>query len=179
MLACAHALAGTTLSPQTGSSAVGASGNPAGAPEQASQSLADMARKLRKDKPAEVRMTEEEGKELFRSVDKVFSFASEGTGFPRRTPVKKQVVGPADIEKFTKQRPARADHSQRFGRAELTMKKFGRLPRDFDLREFLMKASGQSVPGLYDEETKTIWLLNTVAFDRQGPIPAHELTHVF
>src|SRR5882762_436219 len=107
MLACAYALAGTTLSPQTGSSAVGASGNPAGAPEQASQSLADMARKLRKDKPAEVRMTEEEGKELFRSVDRVFSFASEETGFPRRTAVKKQVVGPADIERFTKQRLSR------------------------------------------------------------------------
>ncbi|HZE27107.1 MAG TPA: hypothetical protein VE083_06960 [Terriglobales bacterium] len=30
---------------------------------------------------------------------------------------------------------------------------------------------------MYDEETKTIWLLDTVALDRQGPILAHELTH--
>src|SRR5262245_66505145 len=65
------------------------------------ESLADMARKLRKDKPSDVKMSAEERKDLFRSVDKVFDFASEDTGFPRRGPIKKAVVGPADIEKFT------------------------------------------------------------------------------
>src|SRR4029077_20014977 len=146
-------------------------------PAQDQPSLADIARKVRKDKPAEVRMTEAEGKELFRSVDKVFDFASEDTGFAKRSTVKKAVVGQADIEKFTKNRLARAEYSQRFARSELTMKKFGLLPRDFDLKEFLVKANGQSIAGLYDEETKTIWLLNTVSFDKQGPILAHELTH--
>ena len=147
------------------------------APEQQSQSLADVARKLRKDKPAEVKMTDVDAKELFRSVDKVFEFASEDTGFPRRTAVKKQIVGQADIEKFTKDRLAREDFSQRFARSELTMKKFGLLPRDFNLREFLVKANGQSIAGLYDDETKTISLLNTVSMEKQGPILAHELTH--
>ena len=170
-------LTSSSLCQQAESSGAGATGQTAAAPQQASQSLADMARKLRKDKPADIKMSAEEGKELFRSVDKVFDFASEDTGFPRRAPIKKAVVGQADIEKFTKERLAREEYSQRFARSELTMKKFGLLPRDFDLREFLVKANGQSVAGLYDEETKTIWLLNTVAFDRQGPILAHELTH--
>jgi hypothetical protein len=147
------------------------------APQQPSQSLADVARKLRKDKPAEVKMTDVDAQELFRSVDKVFEFASEDTGFPRRTTVKKQIVGQADIEKFTKDRLAREDFSQRFARSELTMKKFGLLPRDFNLREFLVKANGQSIAGLYDDETKTISLLNTVSMEKQGPILAHELTH--
>lgn len=146
------------------------------APAQ-SQSLADMARKLRKDKPAEVQMTDVDTKELFRSVDKVLEFASEDTGFPRRTAVKKQIVGQADIEKFTKERLARADFAKRFARSELTMKKFGLLPRDFNLREFLVKANGQQIAGLYDDETKTISLLNTVSIEKQGPILAHELTH--
>ena len=146
-------------------------------PAQEPQSLADVARKLRKDKPAEVKMTDVDAKELFRSVDKVFDFASEDTGFPKRSAVKKQIVGQADIEKFTKDRLARADFSQRFARSELTMKKFGLLPRDFNLREFLVKSNGQLIAGLYDDETKTIWLLNTVSFERQGPILAHELTH--
>ena len=141
------------------------------------QSLADMARKLRKDKPAEIKMTDVDAKELFKSVDKVFDFASEDTGFNRRSTVKKSIVGQVDIEKFTKDRLARADFSQRFARAELTMKKFGLLPRDFNLREFLVKANGQSIAGLYDDETKTIWLLNTVSMEKQGPILAHELTH--
>ena len=145
------------------------------APEQ--QSLADMARKMRKDKPADVRMTDVDTKELFRAVDKVLDFASEDTGFPKHGAVKKALVGPADIEKFTKDRLARAEYSQRFGRSELTMKKFGLLPRDFNLREFLVKSNGQSIAGLYDDETKTIWLLNTISMEKQGPILAHELTH--
>ena len=87
-----------------------------------------MARKIRKDKPAEVRMTDLDAKELFRSVDKVFDFASEDTGFAKHSAVKKEVVGQADIEKFTKDRLARAEYSQRFARSELTMKKFGLLP---------------------------------------------------
>jgi hypothetical protein len=146
------------------------------APEQP-QSLAELARKLRKDKPAEVRMTDVDTKQLFRSVDKVFEFASDDTGFPKHASVKKQIVGQADIEKFTKDQLARAEYSQRFARSELTMKKFGLLPRDFNLREFLVKSNGQSIGGLYNDETKTIWLLNTISLERQGPILAHELTH--
>jgi hypothetical protein len=164
------------LAQQSGSAIPPASSANATA-QQPSQSLADVARKLRKDKPAEVKMTDVDAKELFRSVDKVFEFASEDTGFPRRTAVKKQIVGQADIEKFTKDRLAREDFSQRFARSELTMKKFGLLPRDFNLREFLVKANGQSIAGLYDDETKTISLLNTVSMEKQGPILAHELTH--
>src|SRR5262250_449357 len=76
------------------------------------QSLADTARKLRKDKPADIKMTDVDAKELFKSVDKVLDFASEDTGFVRRSAVKKSIVGQADIEKFTKDRLARADFSQ-------------------------------------------------------------------
>jgi hypothetical protein len=172
------AIACCAVGQQAGSISVAPPSGTAAAPSaQEPQSLADIARKVRKDKPAEVKMTEVDAKELFSSVDKVFEFASEDTGFPKRSAVKKKIVGQADIEKFTKDRLARADFSQRFARAELTMKKFGLLPRDFNLREFLVKSNGQSIAGLYDEETKTISLLNTVSLERQGPILAHELTH--
>jgi hypothetical protein len=171
-------LALTAQGQQNGSATAAPASPPTvSAPAQQPQSLADVARKLRKDKPAEVRMTDVDTKELFRSVDKVFEFASEDTGFPKRTSVKKKLVGQADIEKFTKERLAQEDFSRRFARSELTMKKFGLLPRDFNLSEFLVKANGQSIAGLYDEESKTISLLNTVSIEKQGPILAHELTH--
>jgi hypothetical protein len=137
------------------------------------QSLADVARKLRKDKPAEVRMTDADTKELFRSVNKVLQFARghRFLGAPRQ----KQIVDKS-ISKSLQDR-LREDFSRRFARSELTMHKFGLLPRDFNLREFLVKANGQSIAGLYDDETKTISLLNTVSMEKQGPILAHELTH--
>ena len=175
VLVCSQTLVLSALGQQA-SPAASSNAAPEAAPAQG-QSLGDMARKLRKDKPAEVKMTDVDAKELFSTVDKVLEFASEDTGFPRRTAVKKQLVGQADIEKFTKDRLAREDFVKRFARSELTMKKFGLLPHDFNLREFLVKANGQQIAGLYDDETKVIWLLNTVSMEKQGPILAHELTH--
>ena len=141
------------------------------------QSLADVARKLRDKKPVEVKMSGEDAKELFRSVDTIFTFAAEDTGFPRHSTVKRQLVGQADVEKFTRERLAKAESTQRFSRTELTMKKFGFLPRDFNMSEFLVKSNAQRIAGYYDEEKKSISLLNWVPLERQRPILAHELTH--
>src|SRR5438445_5203300 len=44
------------------------SGSPASTPAPEPQSLADRARKLRKDKPAEIKMTDVDAKELFKGV---------------------------------------------------------------------------------------------------------------
>ena len=62
-------------------------------------------------------------------------------------------------------------------RSEMTMKKFGFLPREFDLRDFLAKANGKEVAGYYDEEKKTVYLLNWIPLEHQAPVLAHELTH--
>ena len=140
-------------------------------------SLGDVARKLRKDTTTEVRMTDADTKKLFESVDKIFTFASEDTGMPKRSAIKRQLVSKDDVEKFTSGRLAKEEFTQRFATAELSMKKLGYLPRDFKLREFLVKSSGQNVAGYYDEETKTISLLNWIPGDKQEPILAHELTH--
>lgn len=141
------------------------------------QSLGDIARGLRKSKQTEVQMTPADAQELFKKVDEIFEFASDDTGLPRRAPIKRRLVGEADVEKFFRERIARQDYAQRFERGELTMKKFGLLPRDFNLREFLVKANGQQVAGFYDDETKLISLLNWIPAEQQAPILAHELTH--
>ena len=142
-----------------------------------SQSLGDVARKLRKDTTTEVKMTDADTRKLFESVDKIFAFAAEDTGMPKHAAIKRQLVGKADVEKYTSGRLAREEFTQRFATSEASMKKLGFLPRDFNLREFLVKSNGQNVAGYYDEETKTISLLNWVSPDQQGPILAHELTH--
>src|SRR5712692_1998123 len=142
-----------------------------------SQSLGDVARKLRKDTTTEVKMTDADTKKLFDSVDKIFAFAAEDTGMPKHAAIKRQLVGKVDVEKFTSGRLAKEEFTQRFATSEASMKKLGFLPRDFNLREFLVKSNGQNIAGYYDEETKTISLLNWVSPDRQGPILAHELTH--
>jgi hypothetical protein len=141
------------------------------------QSLGDVARKLRKDTTNEVQMTDADTKKLFESVDKIFAFAAEDTGMPKHATVKRRLVSKADVETYAAGQMAKEEYTKRFAQEELTMKKIGFLPRDFDLKQFLVKSTGQQIAAYYDDETKTISMLNWVPPDRQEPILAHELTH--
>src|SRR6202050_1087558 len=140
------------------------------------QSLGDVARKLRKDTTDEVKMTDADTKKLFESVDRIFAFAAEDTGMPRHAAVKRRLVSKADVEKYASGQMAKEEFTKRFAQQELSMKKLGFLPRDFNLKEFLVKSTGQQIAAYYDDETKTISMLNWVPPDRQEPLLAHELT---
>jgi hypothetical protein len=141
------------------------------------QSLGDVARKLRKDTTNEVKMTDADTKKLFESVDTIFAFAAEDTGMPKHAAVKRRLVSKADVEKYAAGQMAKEEFAKRFAQQELSMKKLGFLPRDFNLKEFLVKSTGQEIAAYYDDETKTISMLDWVPPDRQEPILAHELTH--
>jgi hypothetical protein len=141
------------------------------------QTLGDVARKLRKDPTNEVKMTDADTKKLFESVDRIFAFAAEDTGMPKHAAVKRRLVSKADVEKYATGQMAKEEFTKRFAQEELSLKKLGFIPRDFNLKEFLVKSTGQEIAAYYDDETKTISMLNWVPPDRQEPILAHELTH--
>jgi len=175
MLICSL-LCGSAIGQQSASPAPMASGD-SSSPLDQGQSLGELARKMRKDHTAEVQMSDADAKELFKSVDKIVSFASEDSGFPKRSTVKRRLVGSAEVEKYTRDQQAKEEYAERFARSEMTMKKFGLLPREFNLREFVVKANGKEIAAYYDDETKTISMLNWIPLERQAPILAHELTH--
>ena len=169
-------LAGSVVAQEPASAAPGTTSDSNSSAGQG-QSLGELARKARKDHTAEVQMSDADAKELFKSVDKIVTFASEDTGFPKRSAVKRRLVSSAEVEKYTRDQQAKEGYAQRLARSEMTMKKFGLLPKEFDLREFVAKASGKEIAAYYDDETKTISMLNWIPLERQSPILAHELTH--
>src|SRR6266852_3279685 len=123
------------------------------------------------------KITSEETKELFQQVDEILRFASERTLLPIKHPVKKAMVNRAAVEKYIEDKFKDDVERIRFERSELVLKKFGMLPRTFDLHTFLVKLLGEQVAGYYDEETKTMNLLDWVEMEMQRPVMAHELTH--
>jgi hypothetical protein len=141
------------------------------------QSLGDLARRARKDHSEETQITPEDAKKLFSAVDKIAAFASQDTGFPQRATIKRRLVSPDEVEKSARTKMAKEEYSERFARSELTMKKFGLLPRNFNLKEFLIKVDRKEIAGYYDDETKSISLVNTIPLQQQEAILAHELTH--
>lgn len=122
-------------------------------------------------------VTDQEAKELFKSVDEILDFASKDTLLPIKHPVKKAMVSREQVEKYISDKFKDDVDRKRFERSELVLKKFGLLPRDFDLHTFLIKLYGEQVAGYYDEKTKKINLLNWVSLDMQKSVMAHELTH--
>ena len=118
-----------------------------------------------------------EARELFRSVDEILKFASKETGLPQHSRVKRRLVSRDKVVAYIEKHMEEDDDSQRMQRNSLVLKKFGLLPRDFDLKTFLVAMLREQVAGYYDPKTKTVNLLNWVNADQQKPVLAHELTH--
>src|ERR1051326_5094340 len=125
----------------------------------------------------EHRITDVEAKELFQSVDEILRFASQDTGLPVTKHVKRPIVSRQQVEKYIGDKFKNDADRIRFERSELVQKKFGLLPRDFDLHGFLIKLLTEQVAGYYDEKSKTMNLLDWNEPEMQRPVMAHELTH--
>ncbi len=122
-------------------------------------------------------VTAAEAKELFRSVDDILQFASEHTGLPILHPVKKKLANREEVAKYVEARMKEQGSGERFDRSALSLKRLGLLPRDFNLRQYMLGLYKEQVEGWYDAHSKTVYLLDWVEPEIQKPVMAHELVH--
>ncbi len=130
------------------------------------------------DDDAPYKISATEAKDLFREADEILEFASKDSGLPIRHSVKKKLTSRDEVERFLRKHMAEDEDAQRMQRSELVLKKFGLLPRDFDLQKFLIALLKEQVAGYYDPKSKTVNLLDWIGLEQQRPVMAHELTHV-
>ncbi|MGC2403131.1 MAG: hypothetical protein WA510_25305 [Acidobacteriaceae bacterium] len=124
----------------------------------------------------EVKITPREAEELFHSVDEILAFDSKHTGLPIKKQVKRRLTSRDEVVAYLTKHMKDED-VKRLQRSELVLKKFGLLPRDFDLEKLLVSLLREQIAGYYDPKTKTVNLLDWVPMDQQEPVMAHELTH--
>jgi hypothetical protein len=129
-----------------------------------------------KDKP-QVKMTQEQAKELFRSVDEILGFVSTDTKLPIKHSVKRKLISRDEVEKYLTKKFKEDESVKRMQRAELVLKKFGLLDRDFQLRPFMLSLLTEQIAGFYDNKSKTVNMLDWIEPEEQQPVLAHELTH--
>ena len=122
-------------------------------------------------------ISSKEGKELFRSVDEILQFASQDTGLPIKHKVKRRLTKRDEVQSYLEKSMKDDKDAKRLERSSAVLKKFGLLPRNFDLPNFLVAMLREQVAGYYDVKTKTVNLLNWLDVDSQKPVLAHELTH--
>src|SRR5215470_14489639 len=125
---------------------------------------------------SDVKITPRQAEELFHSVDEILSFDSKETGLQIKHDVKRKLTSRDEVVAYLTKH-LKDEDTQRLRRSELVLKKFGLLPRDFDLETFLVALLREEVAGYYDPKTKTVNLLDWVPMEEQEPVMAHELTH--
>src|SRR5437868_10365062 len=126
---------------------------------------------------AEKKISPQAAEELFRSVDEILKFASKDTSLPIHDEVKRKLVNRDEVVAFIRKHMEEDEDAQRLRRSELVLKKFGLLPRDFDLQTYLSALLREQVAGYYDPQAKTVNLLDWIEPEQQKPVLAHELTH--
>ena len=124
----------------------------------------------------EVKITPQEAEELFHSVDEILAFDSKQTGLPIKKEVKRRLTSRDEVVAYLTKHMKDED-VKRLQRSELVLKKFGLLPREFDMEKLLLDLLREEVAGYYDPKTKTVNLLDWVPLEEQEPVLAHELTH--
>ncbi|MGA8299517.1 MAG: hypothetical protein WB817_08525 [Terriglobales bacterium] len=122
-------------------------------------------------------ITPQEAKELFRSVDELMKFASDDTGLPIKHEVKRKLADRQEVQSYLEKGMKDDKDAKRLERSSEVLKKFGLLPRDFQLGPFLVSMLKEQVAGYYDPKKKTVNILNWIDPEQQKPVLAHELTH--
>jgi hypothetical protein len=125
----------------------------------------------------EAKVTPQQAEQLFRDVDTILDFASKDTLLPIKHGVKRRLTSRDEVVAYLQKNMAEDKDVQRLQRTELVLKKFGLLPKDFNLQTFMVGLLEEQVAGYYDSKTKTVNLLDWVEPDLQRPVLAHELTH--
>src|SRR5580700_2361359 len=143
-------------------------------PAQASPTSPSAQADASEDK--EVKITPQEAEELFHSVDEILAFDSKQTGLPIKKEVKRRLTSRDEVVAYLTKHMKDED-VKRLQRSELVLKKFGLLPREFDMEKLLVDLLREEVAGYYDPKTKTVNLLDWVPLEEQEPVLAHELTH--
>ena len=128
------------------------------------------------EQQGDVKITPRQAEELFHSVDDILQFDSKETGLPIKREVKRKLTSRDEVVAYLTKHVNDED-TKRLRRSELVLKKFGLLPRDFNLETFLVSLLREQVAGYYDPKTRTVNLLDWVPIEEQEPVMAHELTH--
>jgi hypothetical protein len=115
--------------------------------------------------------------DLLAQADTVLQQMSELTGLPIKSPLKKQIISRAEVEKYLSETLHAEMTAQEIHIQEATLQAFGLVSSDFNLEKFLINFYTEQAAGFYDPHRKIMFIADWVEPDMQRLVLAHELTH--
>jgi hypothetical protein len=92
-------------------------------------------------------------------------------------PVPCDFISKDKIKAFLKQRVKEETNPEDIRAEELTLKKFGLVPQDFDLRSTTVDLLAEQAAAFYDYDRKKLFIIDSTPSATQEPVLAHELSH--
>jgi hypothetical protein len=114
---------------------------------------------------------------LLTQADEVLEEMSKLTGLPIKGALKKKVLSRPEIRKFLEETLDAEYPPEQIHKQESTLKAFGLVSRDFELREFLLTFYTEQAAGVYDPRSKTMILADWTSAEMQRLVLPHEITH--
>jgi hypothetical protein len=112
-----------------------------------------------------------------RQIPEISRQLAEITGLPLRRPVPCSVIDKQQVNAFLKQRLKEEASPEEIRAEELTLKKFGLVPADFDLAASTVDLLTEQAAAFYDYNKRRLFLTGSTSEELQDTVLAHELAH--
>ena len=116
-------------------------------------------------------------KELCAQADAIAVTLTQISGMPLKHRVPCDYISKEEINEFLKRRVKEVARPDDIRAEELTLKKFGLVPQDFDLAKNTIDLLTEQAAAFYDYDKKKLFITDSTPSDTQEPVLAHELAH--
>ena len=99
------------------------------------------------------------------------------SGLELRRPVPCDFMSKEKVNEFLKKKIKHGATREEIRADELTLKKFGLVPQDFDLSSSTVDLLTEQAAAFYDYDRKKLFITDSTASDSEEPVLAHELAH--
>jgi hypothetical protein len=111
------------------------------------------------------------------NAEEILQQMSRITALPVKASLKQQRASRADVEKYLRDNLAAEYSPAELHGEESSLKAFGLVGPEFNLRDFFVSLYTEQAAGFYDPRRKTMFIADWVEPDQQKMVLAHELTH--
>src|SRR5208283_2729603 len=102
---------------------------------------------------------------------------TEISGMKLHHPVPCDFITKEQVNQFLKKRIKETSSPEEVRAEELTLKKFGLIPQDFDLAKNEVDLLTEQAAAFYDYNRKKLFITDSTSSESQAPVLAHELSH--
>src|SRR5258706_11822706 len=114
---------------------------------------------------------------LIATTSEVLKETSEIRQLAILRPVQSSTQSRAEIERMLVKSLDEETTPAQMHATEVSLKRLGLVPPDFQFRAFMLRVLTEQVAGYYDPKTREFHLADWIDLDGQRPVMAHELTH--